>query len=395
MVDRSNLLASFAIVCGVVSLASAPSGASVLTPPAQPVMKLTADAGFVDDVVAYDNQRVAYVVADSATKSELHVVQLGCERCLEEKQEIVVDLSSVTLRPTALRLLGQRAFVIGAAEDGRQVAALVELAQRAAKTTYALGPAAHIALVQRDGATRVAVHRTSATRSGTRHEVDLFALDTGKRIAAGKALELDGDYNKALDLHVNHWADGWTRVVGLKGGVWTKKSNMRGPDTEATYDLIGGTFVENKVVDDVIAQRKRFHVHADAGGQLEFLRTSWDHSAIQVWARGQSRSIELDQPFQDYDVSSLQGVVNADGSAWIALQIDPVNPAAVARKKADAEYLDVFRVGAGQTTAVRMARFPARNQRFKFGVFDGYMWLLERSSSFDRGGRSITIYKLP
>lgn len=401
MVERGSvLIAVAAAIAGFgMSVADAqpapvkPAGPPLQGSGANQIMKLTAESGFVDDVIAFDNQRLAYVIADTATKAELHVVQLGCTKCIEAKQEIIVDLSPVTLRPVALRLVGQRVFVVGQSEDGNQVAALVELSQKTAKPVYKLGPAAHITVINRDNAPRVAVHKTAATKTGVRHEVELMALDTGKRIAKGKPFELDKDHHKKLELHINHWADGWTRVIGLKGGELDKKAKLRGPDTEATYDLVSGKFVENKAIADVVEQRKRYQMLADAGGSLDFLRMTWDNSAIQLWNRGAARSLELDQPLASYDAKSLQGVVNADGSAWIALEIDPVNAAAVARKKADPEFLDIFRVNAGESKATRKARIPARDMRFKFGTFDKYFWLLERSTGFDRGGRNITIYQ--
>jgi hypothetical protein len=405
MGSRGQVLTSIAMVCGVVSMAGAqPAKAPApKAPPAKPartdliatnanlIMKLTADTGFVDDVLAYDNQRLAYVIADTSTKAELHVVQLGCAKCVEQKQEIVVDLSPVTLRPTSLRLVGQRAFVIGSTEDGNQVAALVELGQKVATPVYKLGPAAHISVITRDGAPRIAIHKSTATKTGTRHDVELVALDTGKRVAAGKPFELDNDSNKKLDLRVNHWTDGYTHAVGLKGGEWIKKENVRSPDSEATYDLISGKIIETKAIANVVEQRKRYQTLADAG-QLDFVRMTWDNSAVQVWHNGASRAVELDQPLSSYDVTTLQGVVGADGSAWVALKIDPVNAAAVARKKADPEYLDVFKVGT-DGKGVRKARIPAKNLRFRFGTFDQYFWLLERSTGFDRGGRSITVYQ--
>lgn len=393
------------MVCGVVSLAgaqpkrapgkapagkAAPKARALQAVNANQIMKLTADAGFVDDVLAYDAQRVAYVIADTSTKAELHVVQLGCATCVEKKQELVVDLSPVTLRPTSLRLVGQRAFVVGATEDGNQVAALVELGQKVATPVYKLGPAAHISVITRDGAPRVAIHKTTATKTGTRHDIELVALDTGMRVAVGKPFDLDNDHHKKLDLRVNHWADGYTRAVGLKGGEWNKKQNVRAPDSEASYDLIGSKFVETTAIVNVVEQRKRYQTLADVG-QLDFVRMSWDHSAVQVWHRGVPRSVDLDQPLSNYDVSSLQGVVSADGSAWISLKIDPVNAAAVERKKADPEYLDVFKINAAGK-GVRKTRIPAKNLRFRFGTFDQYFWLLERSTGFDRGGRNITIY---
>lgn len=428
MVERGSVLTALAVVvCGSLSIADAQPKAApkpapapanpAPTPGKQPlhpigasmVMKLTAESGFVDDVLAFDNQRLAYVVADTSTKSELHVVQFGCAKCIEEKQEIIVDLSPVTLRPVALKLVGQKALVIGATEDGNQVAALVDLGKKQATSSYRLGPAAHITLVTRDGKQSIAVHKTAATKTGMRHTIELMAIETGKRITAGKPFELDKDHNKKLDFKVNHWSDGWTRVSGLKGGEWNKKDNQRSPDTEATYDLVTGKFVENKVIADVVEQRKRHQMLADAAGQLEFLRMAWDNSAIHIWSRGVSRSIELDQPLAHYDPKSLQGVVAADGSAWVSLKIDPVNADAVARKKADPEYVDIFRINAGETKAVRKARIPAKDLRFKFGTIassarsgaegaaqsiDNYVWLLERQTGFDRGGRNVTIYQL-
>ncbi len=405
MVERGSIVTAMAVVvCGALASVAAaqpapapakPGAASKLVAVgANQVMKLTAETGFVDDVVAFNNQRLAYIVADTSTRAELHVVQFGCASCIEQKHEIIVDLSPVTLRPLAVRLIGQRAFVIGATADGNQVAALVELSKKTATSVYKLGPAAHITLVNYNGTQRVAVHKTSATKTGVKHDVEVVALETGKRVAAAKAFELDKDFHKKLDFRVNHWSEGWTRVSGLKGGEWNKKDNQRAPDTEATYDLISGKYVENKPITDVVGQRKRYLTLADAGGELEFVRMAWDNSAVHVWSRGTSRAIELDQSIQDYDPKSLQGVVAADGSAWITLKVDPVNAGAVGRKKADPEYLDIFRVNAGETKATRKARIPAKDLRFKFGTVDDYVWLLERSSGFDRGGRNITIYQI-
>jgi hypothetical protein len=371
-----------------------PKAALPQTVGANELMKLTTPSGFVDDLLAFDNQRVGYVVADTSTKAELHVVQLGCAKCAEQKQEIVVDLSPVTLRPTAVRLVGQRAFVIGSTEDGNQVAALIELAKPVATPVYKLGPAPHITLVTRDNAPRVAVHKVSQTKVGTRHDVELIALETGKRVALGKPFELATDTHKKLDFKVNHWSEGWTRASGIKGGEWRKKENQRSPDTEATYDLISGKFLENKPIPDLFEQRKRFQVLADGGGSIDFLRMAWDNSAIQLWHKGQVRTVELDQPLSTYDAKSMQGLVQPDGSAWIVLKVDPVNAEAVARKKADPEYLDVFRAAGSDGKAIRKARVLAKGLRHRFGVVGDYFWLLERSMGFDRGGRSITIYSL-
>src|SRR5689334_12565743 len=76
------------------------------------LVKLTTPTGFVDDVVAADADRLVYVVADTASKAELHVVTMAT------KQEQIIDLAPVTLYPIALELVGQRVFVVGKTEDG-------------------------------------------------------------------------------------------------------------------------------------------------------------------------------------------------------------------------------------------------------------------------------------
>jgi hypothetical protein len=381
------------VTCGAVAFANAQPKPAPPVIGATEIMKVTTPTGFVDDVVAYNNQRLAYVVADASTKAELHVVQFGCTTCIDAKQEIIVDIAPITLRPTTLRLLGQRALVIGASDDGNQVAALVDLTKRDAKPVYKLGPATHITLITRDGRPSLAVHKAVATKVGTRHDVELFSIETGKRTAKGRSIELADALDKKLDFRVNHWSDGWTRASGLKGGEWVKKENQRSPDTEATYDLIAGKFVENKPIRDLMEQRKRHQILADAAGQLDFLRMKHDNTAVEIWRRGVASAATLDQPLSQYDLKSLQGIINTDGSSWIVLKVDPVNAEAVARQKADLEYLDVYRA-APDGAATRKARFIAKGVRYRFGVVDDHFWLLERSSGFDRGGRVLTVYRL-
>lgn len=376
--------------------ASPPLPANVKAAPlvgATEVAKFSASAGFVDDPIATDDTRIAYVIADASTKAELHVVTVG-------GAESVVDIASVTLHPIALRLVGPRAFVVGQLADGSQIAALVEIAavgkKPAGTVVYKLGPAKDITVITRDGKPRVAVHRMTDTGKGTRHEVELDALDTGKRISAGRPLELDAsDSDKKLELKVNHWSDGYTLAHGTKGGEWDKKEDQRTPDVEATYDLVTGKFTAQKKIEDLFEQRKRFQALAEAHDKLDFLRMSWDNANVQIWHDGKPTTVALDEPITNYDPKSLQGVVQPDGSAWIVLKMDPVNPDAVARKKADAEYLDIFRAGA-DGKAVRKARVLGPGTRFWFGVMGtgDRFWLLERSNGFERGGRTVTVYQV-
>ena len=354
--------------------------------------KFSAASGFVDDPVATDDSRIAYVLADASTKAELHVATLG-------GTEQVVDLASVTLHPIALRLVGQRAFVVGQLPDGGEMAALVELGAVGKKppgtVVYKIAPATHITVVRDGGKWEVAVHKMSPGKDGgTHHELSLVNLDTGKQLRSGK-LDLDAkDYNAKLDFHLNHWSDGYRFAWGLEGGEWDKKEDQRSPDVEAKLDVIAGKITWKQAISDLFEQRKRYQVLAEVHDTIDFLRMSWDNQSVQLWHDGKPTTVALDEPMSNYDPKSLQGVIDPDGSAWFALKIDPVNPDAVARKKADPEYLDIFRVGA-DGKAARKARVLAPSMRFRFGVLGtDKFWLLERSNGFDRGGKTLTVYKL-
>jgi len=129
------------------------------------VVQLTTSAGFIDDPIASDDARIAYVVADAAAKAELHVVTLAT------RADQVADIAAVTAHPIALALVGPRAFVVGVNEDTIEVGAVVELAK--GNAVAKVGPAAHVSIITRDGHRVVAVDRVT----GTRHEVEIDAIE--------------------------------------------------------------------------------------------------------------------------------------------------------------------------------------------------------------------------
>jgi hypothetical protein len=360
------------------------------------VAKQAPASGFIDDVVASDDARLAYIVTDGSTKAELHVLTVATNA------DQAADITAVTLHPIGLTLVGQRAFVIGQAEDGQQVAALVEIAgKKPGAVVYKLGPATHITVIDRDGKQRVAVHKEVApTKATIREEIALHALESGARLGGG-SLDIDEQDNATkLEFRINHWIDGMTKAIGVKGGTWDPKENERMPDSEATYDMVSGKFTEKKKIADLFEQRKRFQVLQAMGNESprgpvkrSFFKYAWDNTSIALWHDGVARTLELDQALDQYDPKSIQGVVAADGSAWFALKIDPTNPAAVSRKKADPEYLDIFHVGT-DTKATRKARILAKGHRYWFGMMGEKIWLLDRSNGLERGSSSLTLYKL-
>jgi hypothetical protein len=385
-----------------------PKSESVALLGAQPLVTAVAPKGFVDDVVAVEGDRVAYVIADGTNAAALHIAQVGKSAAEEQ----IVDISTITLQPTVLAFVGQRIFVAGMTDGNKQVAGLVELSSKdkrkpAGSTLYRVAAADHIGLIVRDGKQRIAVHRQADKTGATTHTVELLAVENGRRVAQGKPLVVDvSGHDKKLDFRVNHWSDGWTKAYGVKAGEWDKKEDQKAPDQEATLDLVTGKIVRKKV-EDLFEQKRRFAALADAQGKLDFLRMPPNAAAIELWRAGKMSTLTLDQKLTDYDPKSMQGVVNADGSGWLALKVDPVNAEAVARKRADPEYLDVFKIAA-DGKAVRKARVLAKGVRHRFGAApkqetpaasggggnDQQFWLIERNAGFERGGKKLTLYQL-
>lgn len=349
------------------------------------LLRATPATGFIDDVATADGELFVYVVTDGVAQAALHVVTLATGA------EMLVDISTITLQPVALQMVGKRVLVVGN-NDGKQVAALVELAgKKAGSAIYKVPAADHITPIVRDGKPRLAVHRMTTAADLTRHSVDLLAIENGKRVRAGKGIVLDATTETKLELRVNHWSDGWTRAHGIKAGEWDRKEDQKAPDQEATFDLVTGKLDKRKIT-DLFDQKKRFSALADAGGKLDFVRFANDGSALQLWRGGTMRALELDQKLTDYDPKSLQAIVASDGSGWLALKVDPVNAEAVARKRADPEYFDVFEISA-DGKAVRRTRILAKGIRHRFGVASGgRFWVIERNAAMERGGKSITLY---
>ena len=384
-------VASGVAFAGGVAFAQ-PKSESVALLGAQPLVTASAPAGFIDDVVAVDGDRVAYVIANGTSAAALHITEVG------KSDEQIVDIATITLQPTLLAFVGDRMFVVGMDAD-KQVAGLIELSGKdkrkpVGSTLYRVPAADHIGLIVRDGKKRIAVHRQAEKTGTTTHTVELLALENGKRVASGKPLVVDvNGHDKKLDFRVNHWSDGWTKAYGVKAGEWVRMEDQKATDQEATLDLVSGK-MERKKVEDLFDQKRRFTALADAQGKLELLRVPPNGSGIELWRAGKMSPLTLDQKFSDYDPKSMQGVVNADGSGWLALKVDPVNAEAVARKRADPEYLDIFKITA-DGKATRKARVLAKGVRHRFGAAgESRFWLIERNAGFERGGKTFTLYQL-
>jgi hypothetical protein len=134
---------------------------------------------------------------------------------------------------------------------------------------------------------------------------------------------------------------------------------------------------------------------AKHSNESQFLAVSRDLKSLELLSQERHQPIALAQPFAHYDPKSLQYQATDDGVFFFTLKIDPVNAEAVARKKADPEYLDLYEYRIGDKKATRRARILMTSKRSISWRTTGEYWVLvPRLMGFSRGGKELQIYKL-
>src|SRR5262245_56395148 len=197
--------------------------------------KFTPATGFVDDPIASDGTRVAFVVSDTAGTAELHVINFDGSEVAKP-----IDLAPVTVKPTALAFAGKGVLVVGGEADA-QLAALVNLD---GKVVYKTPEVDRASIITRGGKLQVALWKNEPSKVGTKYSVEIRAAETGKKVGKVKTVEVDGaSKNEKLGFKISHWSHGFTRAVGIKDGTWNKVEDQRSPDVEAVYDFPTGKFV--------------------------------------------------------------------------------------------------------------------------------------------------------
>ena len=363
---------------------------------------LTPVRGFVDSPVTFDaaGGRLLYVNTDAAELCELVVWDLG------SKTEVMrIDLKPFTTAPLAVHDVvdGEHFLVVarGAAE-GTVAAAIVD---RKGAVTRKFGPATDIVRVQYEGEDAVGAYlreevagKKKNDRPVVRHTIDVFALRSGKRLGKRAIITTDPDgFSKKLDFRVNHWLLGYTRAVGIKGGEYDKKEDQRSPNVEAWYDAPRATFARKTPVADVVEHTKRLQILAQHPNESTFVAIASDLSGLVLYADGAAPTpIELAEPFRHYlHTSFLPQPAQPGQPLFFTLEIDPVHPDAVERKRAEEKWLDLYMLAPGNKRAERLARLPLDDDQ------PGYRWrarstrwvLVPRHVGFERGGGSLLIYE--
>jgi hypothetical protein len=340
--------------------------------------RITPSEGFIDVATADDGAGViAYVIADAATRAEVHLVDVATHTELRS-----IDVSGLTLAPRRIWLVGRgdqaQLVVVGpqGTDEGDAAGVVGAVWDASGKRRFGIGPADAIAVVERKGKPELITRTVVPAKVGEVVQIQRYHLKNGKKNGKPKKLALVDGKNAKLGFRVNHWTDDGTVAVGTKDGGYDRRQDIRKAD------------VEGRVIDDLRAHARGFQVLAAEGGAPVFARVATDQTGIEVWRDDVRTEVTLDG-FERYDPKSLVWTTDDDGKVWVGLATDPWNRAAVNRRKQDLAYFDVFRVDGA--TANRVGQVLAPDRRFALGATGKRVWLLEHNAGF-RGGKELTIY---
>jgi hypothetical protein len=356
--------------------------------------------GFIDTPFAFNGAggRLVYVNTDAAELCEVVVLDLALGT-----EVMRLSTTAFTTAPLSVAdVIDGEHFLIAAHPTPDSDAVAAAVLDRTGKVVRKFGPATDLVRITYDGEDSVvAYHRSEKTpnkgKPEATHTVEVFALATGKRIGKKGVLVTDlAGFSQKLDFRVNHFAEGYTRAVGIKGGQYDKKEDQRSPDVEGWYDIPRATFAKKIPIANVTEHTTRLQILAQHPNESWFATVAQDLSGIVAYT-GQSgpTPVELAESFKHYQAKSFVAQPpGVDGAIYFTLEIDPVHQEAVDRKRAAEKWIDLYRLSAASPRATRVARLPVEDDH------PGVTWraretewaVLPRHVGFERGGPQLIVY---
>jgi hypothetical protein len=363
--------------------------------PLEPTQVIKPADGYFDDAFALDpgGARVYVVRTDGATFAKLEVVDVETGKTTGS-----FDLPPGQPAIESLEPVGDGKGVVviahaGTAEVPTLTATLVDAtgkgvakvgpAQRFGRPSAA--PGLLVAFDRKAGA-----HDVDVTYTVTAYHLETLAPAGKPHIYRTTAGELKSPPFRILD-----FVDGYGRAVGERPRAYVKANDVREPPRMATLDTLTGKIGQESEIGDVVAWAQAAKLRAGHPGRALFTELNQERPGVDVVdAMGTREPIELAVPYGLYDPKSLTDQEGPEpGALYVGFAIDPVNPEAVKRKKADLPMLDVYaRSDAHEKPTMRGRIFIPRAVTWRAGY--GRIVVLKRFKSFTRGGDELDLYKL-
>lgn len=200
---------------------------------------------------------------------------------------------------------------------------------------------------------------------------------------------------KGMDIKFIAFHDGYAKILGQRAGGYDKKKDFRRPARMVVLDALTGKVASESEIEDVYAWALATKLRGERANRTVFSQLNQEQNGFDVIdGMGHKQPLPLAVPFRLYDHRTLQDQEGPEKSAYfVSVNIDPVNPDAVARKKADLPMLDLYAVDVAKRNASHRARILLpRPVSWKAG--HGKLVVLKRFKSFARGGDALDVYDI-
>jgi hypothetical protein len=313
--------------------------------PLEPRRVIRPGEGLFADAFALDGkgQRLAVVRGDGVSFAKLETIDVASGATLSSV-DLPPRLAALTGALERLELVpGGKGVVLVAGASGAQTAWLVDGAGRVAGP---VGPAAAFGFPRRAPLV-VALDREQQRGGQVAYTVTPFQLATlapaGKprvyRTAAGGDLESPAP---SPPFRLLGFFDGYARALGERPGPRL-----------AVLDTLGGKLGDEAPIADELAWAEAARQRADHPDRLRFAALNQAGDGVDVVdAMGKRQPAQLAVAFGLYDPRSLRDQEGPEaGALYFSLAVDPVNPAAVKRRKPDMPMLDIYAAPAADKAA--------------------------------------------
>jgi hypothetical protein len=394
MSHRPSLAPAALVFAAAAGLAPAAASAKAAPKALEPEHTLKPAEGYFDEAFALEpgGARLFVVRTDGATFSKLEIVDLATG-----KTAATYDLPKAQTLVDRLEPLPDGKGVVVVSREGTPEAPLLvaTLIDGAGKAAAKVGPAHAFGRPSAQPDLLVAFDRKLGSHENdVTYTITPYKLETLAPVGKPRQYKVVAGELKTPPFRVLDFVDGYGHAVGERPRAYVKKDDVREPPRMATLDTLTGKIGEDAAITDVMGWAQAGKLRARHPGQLVFAELNQDESGVDIVdAMGKKRSAELAVPFAVYDPKTLSDQEGPEaGSLYFGISVDPVNPEAVKRQKADLPMLDVYSTKGDESAALRGRIFIPRHVTWHAGY--GKLVALKRFKSFTRGGDELDVYKL-
>jgi hypothetical protein len=369
---------------------------------AQPAFVFKPAKGFIDDPFAVDGEqeRLAVLRTDSASFALMEMVDLSTGKT----QRTFRAGNPQQLFDRVLIAPGGGTVVISRDPgNGRRLAQYFSADGKAAGLTT---PATDFGTMVRGGRRYlVAWDRRPGPGGETTFTVTQYQL-AGLRRTAGPHVYATGKDGRLVrpPLKIVGWQDGYAQVMGQRPGDYDKQQDVRQPDRAGIFDVLSGSFVADSAIADVLGWAAAAQLRQTRPNRALMAVLSDDQDGVVlVDAYGRRDPLPLEARVANYQARSLSEQEDfAAHTLYFSLSLDPLNPDALRRQKADKAYLDLYRVRHEPLPAARGPTAPETTALLRVALDDRpvswvvggqFVALLRKHKSFSRGGTELEVYR--